>query len=164
MDDDRPVVLDTTLLSNFAGTDSIDWIVELLERPIVVTAVRDELRRGVVAGHHYLERATDAIDEGIELVDPEKYPPFHEGELDIGERESLAVAVAEDGVLATDDLAAREIARTHGHPITGSIGVLVFGIEQGRLDVETADRWLTTWRAKRSYHSPVDSIHEVLDR
>lgn len=164
MDDDRPVVLDTTVLSNFASTDSIDWIVELLERPIVVAAVRDELRRGVKAGHHYLKRSTDAIGEGIELVDPEEYPPFHKGELDVGERESLAVAVAEDGVLATDDLAAREIARIHGHPITGSIGVLVFGIEKGRIDVETADRWLTTWLAKRSFHSPVDSVREVLDR
>lgn len=82
MDDDRPVVLDTTVLSNFASTESIDWIVELVERPIVVAAVRDELERGMEAGHRYLEAATRAIGEEIEVVEPEEYPPFHERELD----------------------------------------------------------------------------------
>lgn len=86
-----------------------------------------------------------------------------EGELDVGERESLAVALAKDGVLATDDLAAREIARVHGRPITGSIGLLVLEIKRDLIDVETADRWLATWRTQRSYHSPIDRISEVLE-
>jgi len=163
MDDDQPVVLDTTVLSNFASTDSIGWVVELLERPIVVSAVRDELERGVEAGHHYLEEAIEAIGNDIELVEPEEYPPFHKAELDVGERESMAVALAQEGVLATDDLAAREAAGSHKLPITGSIGLLVLGIERDLIDVETADRWLTTWRAQRSYHSPIERISEAFE-
>jgi predicted nucleic acid-binding protein len=129
----------------------------------VVGAVREELKRGVKAGHSYLERATAAIAEEIEVVDPAEYPPFHRGELDVGERESLAVAIAVEGVLATDDLAAREVARMHGQPTTGSIGLLVLGIERGLIDVETAERWLSTWRTQRGYYSPVEQISDVLD-
>lgn len=37
----QPVVLDTTVVSNFASTDSISFLAAVLESPVVVPAVRD---------------------------------------------------------------------------------------------------------------------------
>jgi len=37
------------------------------------------------------------------------------------------------------------------------------GIDQGVLDIETANQWLDTWRRERGYYAPVERIEEVLD-
>lgn len=46
----QPVFLDATVISNYASTDSIEFLVRLLESPVVVPAVRDEIARGEAAG------------------------------------------------------------------------------------------------------------------
>jgi len=38
--------LDATVVSNFASTDGIGFLTTLLESPVVVPAVRDEIERG----------------------------------------------------------------------------------------------------------------------
>jgi len=38
--------------------------------------------------------------------------------------------------------------------------LLVVGIEHGRIDSETADEWLETWRDERGYYAPVESVSE----
>lgn len=48
-------------------------------------------------------------------------------------------------------------------PVTGSIGLLVLGIERGRIDKETADEWLDMWRDTRGYYAPVESVEDVID-
>lgn len=66
-------------------------------------------------------------------------------------------------MLATDDLAARDAAGEQGVPVTGSVGLLVLGIDRDALDVATADEWLSTWRSERGYYAPVDRFEEVLE-
>ena len=58
----QPVVLDTTVVSNFASTDSLSLLAAVLESPVVVPAVRDELERGLNAGHEYLDIADEWLD------------------------------------------------------------------------------------------------------
>ena len=82
--------------------------------------------------------------------------------LDPGEAESLVGAIAHDGMLATDDLAARRLAADIDVPVTGSVGLLVLGLRRNALDVETANAWLETWRNERGYYAPVERIEDVL--
>jgi hypothetical protein len=39
----QPVFLDATVLSNFASTNSIAFLIGVLEAPVVTPAVRDEI-------------------------------------------------------------------------------------------------------------------------
>lgn len=61
----EPVVLDTTVISNFASTDSVSVLTSVLESPIAVPAVRDELERGLDAGHEYLDTAIEMLNDEL---------------------------------------------------------------------------------------------------
>jgi len=120
----QPVFLDSTVLSNFASTDSVDWLIGLLEDPAVTPEVARELREGMAAEYEFLQPAVDAIDDGIQLVEistgtPEAALKTEERDhLDPGEQESAICAGLRDGTLATDDLAARELLDDSDTPVT----------------------------------------------
>lgn len=109
----RPVVLDTTVVSNFASTDSVSVLTAVLSSPLVVPTVRDELERGLDEGHEYLETAVDALGGNLSVRSPSSDTDAAEvrDRLDPGEAESLLAAIGASGTLATDDLAARELAK-----------------------------------------------------
>lgn len=161
----QPVVLDATVLSNFASTDGVSLLVTVLESPVVVPAVCDELERGLDAGHEYLDTVVDALETDLPIQSLPYDSDFQEirDRLDPGEAESLLLAIEHSGTLATDDLAARKMAEQRDVPVTGSIGLLVIGVESGLLNRETADEWLDTWRDQRGYYAPVESVSEIVD-
>jgi predicted nucleic acid-binding protein len=67
--------------------------------------------------------------------------PFEESDLDRGETTALAVAVEQDLILLTDDLAARETAEKAEVQARGSLGVIALACGRGRLEKdEAADR------------------------
>ena len=156
---------DATVISNFASTSSVEFLVHLLEAPIVVPAVRDEIERGVKHGHEYLTSAVEAFDNGLAVSD---VPPeigrvtLHE-RLDPGETEALRGAVERNGTIATDDLVARRLATELDVSVTGSVGLLVLGIKREHIDSETADEWIDIWRTERGYYAPVESVTELID-
>lgn len=167
---EQPVVLDTTVLSNFAASESTNWLVDFIERPAFAPAVGQELEQGLAEGHKFLADATDCIrdlpplpDVGRTEIGERITASRIRDSLDSGEAESLILAHEQGGTLATDDLAARRLAGEADIPVTGSIGLLVVGIKRGELDVTTADEWLDTWRADRGYYSPVESLGEIID-
>lgn len=147
-----------------ASTSSIGFLVNLLKMPVVVPAVRDEIEQGAELGHEYLSRAVEAFDEGLPVSDipPDIAEENLRKRLDHGEAEALRGTADHDGTIATDDLAARRLATELNIPVTGSIGLLVLGIERGRIDTETADKWIETWRKERGYYAPVESVTELL--
>jgi len=159
-----PLFLDATVVSNFASTDGCELLVRTISTPVVTPAVRDEIERGRDHGHEYLATAVAAIGDTIPVrTVPEPTPELSSRiELDTGEAESLRGAIATEGTIATDDLAARRAAKQQDVPVTGSVGLLVHSVSHGALSQDTADDWLTTWRNKRGYYAPVDSISEVL--
>jgi len=156
----RSVFLDTTVLSNFASTASTVWLAAGLRRPAVVPTVREELEAGRTRGNEFLDEAIRAIGSRLELLEPttSKDVRVIRESLDPGEAESLHAAIVYEGTLATDDAAARTIAKERGVPVTGSIGLLVLGIAREKIDAEAAARWLDTWQSERSYYSPVDGL------
>lgn len=161
----QPVILDATVLSNFASADGISLLTTVLESPVVVPAVRDELERGLDAGHEYLDTVVDALEDDlpVQSTESDSDPQEIRDRLDPGEAQSLLVAIEHGGTLATDDLAARKAADRRDVPVTGSIGLLVLSVESGHLDRGTADEWLDTWREQRGYYAPVESVSEILD-
>lgn len=160
-----PVFLDTTVVSNFASTDGIGFLTTLLESPVVVPAVREEIERGKRAGYEYLGIAADALCESLPVreVPSEADDSESRDRLDAGEAESILGVLAHGGTAATDDLAARRVAESREIPVTGSIGLLVLGVERGTIANETADDWLDGWRKHRGYYAPVESVTELLD-
>ena len=161
----QPVFLDATVISNYASTDSIGFVVQVVEAPVVVPAVRDEIEQGVDFGHEYLTGAVEAFDEGLPISDePAEIQGMNLGErLDAGEAEALRGAAEHDGTIATDDLAARRLGSELDVPVTGSIGLLILGIKQDRTGTQTADEWIESWRNQRGYYAPVESVTELLD-
>lgn len=111
--DPEPIVLDTTVLSNFASTDGLTLLTAVLESPVVVPAVRDELEGGKDAGHGYLDSAVDTLNDGFPmrpLPSDENFQSIRD-RLGTGEAASLRAAINHGGTLATDDLAARKLAK-----------------------------------------------------
>jgi len=161
-------VLDATVLSNYASTDSVSWLVTTLDDLRTVPAVRSELEQGRAVGYAYLEHALDVVDSGgIEIAEtaPEQLQqdyPAVQTRLDSGEAEALVAAHTADGTLVTDDGSARALAADYDVALTGSIGLLVRGVVLEELTVETADEWLTTWIEERNYYAPVDSVTAAL--
>lgn len=139
----QPVFLDATVLSNFASSDAVGFLETILDSPVVVPAVRDEIERGQNLGHEYLTPAVDAFDDELPVGDRPAEDAAIRKRLDAGEAAALRGALERDGTLATDDLAARgstarfsEASLTLGLaarrladdlsvPVTGSIGLLV---------------------------------------
>lgn len=170
-----PIVLDTTVLINFARTDSVDWLAETISIPVTVDAVTRELGDGLWEGYESLESVSEYIEyvDGVpeEPVDaicvvpldglPRNDAPVEIEKLDRGEAHALYYAWP-DGTLATDDLDARDLAKKGGVHVTGSIGILVDGVERGALSVETADEWLEVWR-DAGYYSPVETVSELVE-
>jgi predicted nucleic acid-binding protein len=159
-----PVFLDATVVSNFASTDGIGFLTTVLESPVVVPAVRKEVERGARAGYEYLGAAVDALGESLFVreVPSDAGGSDVRDRLDAGESESVLGVLAHGGTVATDDLAARRVAKSREIPVTGSIGHLVLGVERGKIDSKTADEWLDGWRDRRGYYAPVESVTELL--
>lgn len=164
----EPVVLDATVLSNYASTDSVSWLTTTLDALRTVPAVRGELEQGREVGYAYLERALDVLESGrigIAEITPEQLQQDYskvQTRLDPGEAEALVAAHTAGGTLVTDDGPARALATEYNVALTGSIGLLVRGVVLEELTVETADEWLTTWIDERNYYAPVDSVTAAL--
>ncbi|AZH24183.1 hypothetical protein [Haloplanus aerogenes] len=128
-----PVFLDATVVSNFASTDGIGFLTTVLESSVVVPAVRKEIEGGARSEYEYLGVAVDALSESL----PVREVPSEADDSDIRDRlgadeaESIPGVLAHGGTVATDDLAARRVAENREIPVTGSIGLLVLGVECG---------------------------------
>lgn len=155
-----PVVLDTTVASNFAFTNDISLLTHGLDIQVVlVPAVVDELADGIEAGHNYLASAL----ESLEVIEVESEPDDRvRKQLDYGEAYALAAAATLDGTVATDDFAARAIADEEEVDLTGSVGLLLELIACGELTVTEADERLQRWIDENSYLSPVERIQDAV--
>ena len=161
--EELPIVFDTVVLSNFAASESINWLCSRFRTPRTVPAVERELRRGQAEEYAFVEGAIDALGTGITVVEADEATVERFAErVDSGEAEALAAAVQRDGIVATDDVAAREVARENGISFTGSIGILANGVHRGEIDRETADQWLSEWIRVAGYYSPVETVEELL--
>jgi len=157
----RPVLLDNTVLTNFALVGRDDLVLHLWPGTVCTTpAVRQEYdagaARGVPAGA-WTDLSAVALS-AEEAAFAARLPP----RLGAGERECLAVAVRRDGLLASDDRDARDAAHDHGVPTTGTLGILVACVRRGFVSRAQADALLAEmidW----GYRSPLGNLGPLLD-
>lgn len=155
-----PVVLDTTVLSNFAHIRRPDLLRVLLGSGAVTThTVMVELRTGVKLGFvprcDWLWIATVTLTHGEQLL-----AGRFRTVLDLGESECLAVAVSRSAVFMTDDLAARRLAQRQGIAVSGTLGALQALVARRFLFMEDADEYLAAM-VVHGYRSPVGSLRDL---
>ena len=157
----RLVLLDNTVLTNFALVNRPDLVLDLWGSSSATTpAVMTEYQAGVTSRGF----PADTWDPLLQLTPnsaeqdfAERLPP----KLGSGERACLAIAVLRKGMLACDDAGARREAQRFGLPITGSIGILVLNVRQGRLTRAEANALLDEMIAL-GYRSPVPALDDLI--
>jgi predicted nucleic acid-binding protein len=155
-----PVVLDTSVLSNFALTDDLDLLGEIPARFVTVEAVDGELRTGIERGCEFLGRAIGAV----EVIDIEGEPGDDLDSLDWGESYAIQAAREQDGTIVLDDGPARDRADDLGVPLTGSIGLMIRLVRDGTISEAEANEIHRWWIEEGRFRSPVESITEALER
>lgn len=150
---------DTTVLSNFSHVRRPDLLRRLFQPLYVPDSVWRELAEGERAGF------VPPADWGwVEVVTPTPSELATSRELqrklDPGEADCLAMAQSRRLPVYTDDRRAREVGRSLGLDVSGTLGCLLDLVERSFLDSEEAD-FLLAWMRKQGYRSPVDSLKEA---
>jgi predicted nucleic acid-binding protein len=158
-----PLLLDTTVLSNFVKVGHFSLLREIFPATIrIATQVCDELKAGGL---------DSAILEGVaaawlRLVAPESerelslYREYSQN-LGAGESASLAIAICRSWAMATDDRAARQAARTAGVRLTGSVGILIAAVRANILTQAEGDTLLRNMR-RQGFHFPISNLDGLM--
>lgn len=156
-----PVLLDNTILTNFALVKRPDLVLNLWGTNSTVTPeVIAEYMAGVNSRKlpadiwGFLVRSTLQPEE---QVFADQLP----SRLGRGERSSIAVAFHREGLFVSDDAEARREAIRCGLKITGSIGILVLNVRQGRLAAADGNAILNSLIIQ-GYRSPVSTLDALL--
>ena len=151
------LVLDNTVLSNFALTGRIDLLQRLsAERIVTVEEAWNEWQAGIQrdrippADVTWLSVLT--LNESEQKIRDELMPP-----LDLGEAACLALARSRGFALLTDDRVARREARRLGVPLSGTIGALISLMDDRLLTVAEANRLLQQM-ISHGYRSPFQTL------
>lgn len=153
------ILLDTTVLSNFAHIERPDLLCLALPDAATTPHVIAELERGVASGH--LPTCDWEWLDVVELTPSEETSLAHVRlVLDDGEASCIAVALERKASLFSDDLDARRYAQRQGIRVSGTLGVLSLLVKGGYLTVAEADGCLQGMIA-HGYRSPVRSLADL---
>ena len=153
------ILLDTTVLSNFAHIERLDLLRLALPDAATTPHVVAELERGVTSGH--LPTCDWGWLELVELTSSEEISLAHVRLiLDDGEAACVAVALEREASLFPDDLDARRYAQRRGIRVSGTLGVLSLLVRRGQLTVVEADDCLQEMIA-HGYRCPVRSLADL---
>lgn len=154
------LLLDNTVLSNFALVDRLKLLPKALENQIAaprqVIAEYDEgVKRGILPETEWdwlqvvkLESAEEALfEEHLRRLNP-------------GEAACLAIAVHRNGFVLTDDRDARKLAAQLKVPVSGTLGVLLRLVQTDTLTLHEANSILQQM-IDRGYRSPVHTLDEL---
>lgn len=165
------IIVNTTVISNFASVGQLDMLHRLYNAIFISTDVYEEIQAGLSEGYSYYE--------GIEAL---VYPITMEGwihlaglegdeelrlfaqipiQLHAGEASCIAIASQRGWSFLSDDLAARKQARKLGIPISGTLGCLVLAVERDLCQLEDANRWLQQM-VDLGFRSPLNDISSLL--
>jgi predicted nucleic acid-binding protein len=159
---DRPVILDNTVLSNFALVDRTDLVMRFWPTSAcTTTVVLDEYQSAVSSGLMSSRAWADLPSFALTEEETDLAASFSM-RLGAGERSCLAAAIYRRGLLASDDLDARRAAQQQNVPLTGTVGILAGCVRRGYLSREEANDLLAEMIAL-GYHSPFDSLDPLLE-
>jgi predicted nucleic acid-binding protein len=157
----KPVLLDNTVLSNFALVGRTPLVFGLWPQAACTTpAALAEFHAGVEKG-----RLHSPAWEALPLVEPTAAELATAAglasRLGSGERTCLAVVWHRAGLLASDDLDARRAADRLGVPTTGTVGILLACTRQAQLSLTEADALLREM-VTLGYRAPVDGLGTLI--
>ena len=158
IDLNKLVILDNTVLSNFALVQRTDLVTGIWQNCGTTPDAWNEFMAGVT-----LKRIPARTWKGLPIVKlslKEIEFQHHLPSLGRGEGTCLAVAYNRKAILATDDQKARRVGLQWGLEITGTLGFLLFAIRIDHIDLPTANTLLHKMIAA-GYHSPVEDLGEI---
>lgn len=156
----RFVLLDNTVLSNFAQAQIVSAVFSLWGNQICTTSeVSAEYAVGVITAS--LPRSAWKDLKVIEQTEEEKsFGLSLSARLGAGERSCLAIACKRGAIFATDDLFARETAKQYQISVIGTIGILVQCVRKKVLTHSQAQNTLDLM-ITNGYHSPIDDLSSL---
>jgi predicted nucleic acid-binding protein len=153
-----PVLLDNTVLTNFALLNRPHLVLNLWLNSCTTPAVQAEYQVGT-ATYQLPLHAWDDLSI-VTLTDVETdFAHSLNKRLGSGERTCIAVAHHRNGLFATDDFDARRQAKMFNIPITGTIGILILNITQHRITLAEGNQWLSHL-ITTGYRSPVVNLND----
>jgi len=153
------VLVDNTVLSNFAKVEKLYLLEEIFDEVCMTSQVLEEFKFGIKRGV-----LPDIKPKFKVLALKEEEMELYEGlrtRLGKGEASSIAVAKFRKMTLLTDDLDARKVANIIGIPVSGTVGVLTLCVKRGMLSKEQGNEILKNMILK-GFYSPVESLDEVM--
>lgn len=170
MDGRQPVIIDTSTLINFLAVDRVDLLAENLRYRFIVT----EHAREEVVGH-YPEQlaslqaalASGTLEEGpvVAIEELELFARLAATkQLGPGECASIAAASQRGFALAIDDKLAAKRARAESKElvILNTQQIIVESIQDGRIDVATADAIKQVWATQFRFLLKITSFGELI--
>lgn len=164
-------LVNTTVLSNFASTQRLDLLRQTVGPLQLPVQVYDELLAGQMAGYAFYDGieqqivpfAADGWLYLVTMTDAE-LPLFVSLPLHLhpAERTCLSIARQRGWGFLSDDRAARQQALAWNIPVSGTIGVLLLAIRDGRLTIGRGNALLHEMVVRANYRTPTMDLGEVL--
>ena len=163
------IILNTTVLSNFASVGELDLIKRLFGVAYTTHEVHEEILRGISRGYQYLEDVDHemSFDEtGWLRVVAIRSCMEHQSmndllkRLGMGESSCIAIAKSRTMIFMSDDRTARRIANELGVLISGTIGILVRCVDKDIISFLEGNIILVEM-IQKGYMSPVDSLEAI---
>ena len=154
------LLLDNTVLSNFASVERMDLLYRVVGRGAVPLQVFQELQQGIKKG---LLPPVDVSRLQVLEPTPEEEVDYNRlrQKLNRGEAACLAIAAHRKARVLTDDRDARILAGRMGIPVSGTLGVLVQLVRSGSSTLDEADRLLEAM-IRQGYWAPISKLQDLL--
>jgi predicted nucleic acid-binding protein len=159
------------MLSNFAAIGRLDLLRDTASPLYLPTDVYDEVTAGQMAGFAFYDDIEKHItpfapDGWLHLIAPTdaEVQLFASlpARLHRGEVACLCIARQRGWGFLTDDRAARQQAQIWNIPLSGTVGVLLLAIQDGRLSVDEGNALLRAMMDKAHYRSPTTDLRQLL--
>lgn len=159
----RLILLDNTVLTNLALVQRTDLVFRLWSDDACTTsAVMMEYHAGAAQGK-FDPNAWRELPV-IELTEQEiEWENALSQKLGAGERSCIAIALHRQGVFVSDDSLARATAKQNGIALTGTLGILLLGVEREHISLEEGNSFLRRLIAA-GYYSPVEGLNEFFKK
>jgi predicted nucleic acid-binding protein len=154
------LLLDNTVLSNFASISQIELLILALGDRIAITKqVLDEFNAGIRTGRLPETKINWLAVIELETEENALYQKLLT-RVNAGEASCLAIAKMRNGRVLTDDRDARKLAAQLQIPISGTLGILLRLIQIEALTFEHGNTLLQQMIAK-GYRSPVQRLEDL---
>jgi len=152
------VLVDNTVLSNFAKVNRMDLLRKAFEKLYVTEQVLEEFRVGVERG----VLPNIPIDFEVLKIKEDELELYDSLRIKLGRGEASCLAIAKNRSMKflTDDSDARKVANILGVSVSGTIGVLVRCVEKGLITKEEGNKILKEMLVK-GFYSPISDLSDL---